>query len=147
VSDSSVLEVVRAAVATASPRELRGFDEAARAFAATPHQARRALRGRHEPTASGWAGATELILGFLIAVAVDLAKDGVLFGTRATGRSLWNRMRRRSIDLDAELPPLGPAELATFERRAEEAAIGSGASPELARRIAVALSEAWPRRP
>jgi hypothetical protein len=148
MTDRSLREVARAAaaVAAASPDDLLDFDDAARAFVASPAAARRALRGRSEPTASGYATATEFAATLALAVGTDLCKDALIAGGKKGVSALRARLHRSAVDLDAEVPPIEEGQAAELTERATEIARQLGVPAEPAARIAAALARVWPRR-
>jgi hypothetical protein len=146
MTDRSLREVARAAVAATAPVELLDFDDVARAFAASPAAARRALRGRSEPTASGFATASEFAATLALAVGTDLCKDALVAGGKKGLSALRARLRRSDGDLDAEVEAIADGQEAELTARATEIATRLGAPAEPARRIAEALVRVWPRR-
>jgi hypothetical protein len=146
MTDRSLREVVRAAVADVSPDELPDFDDVARAFAADPAAARRARRGRSEPMANAYTQATEYLGMVLLAVASDIGKDAVLAGGRRGITGLRRRWSKPAVDVHAELPAVDEQGEAELHRRLTELARAHDVEPEQADRLASALVRAWPRR-
>lgn len=147
MSDRTLREVARAAVAAASPDELADFDDIARAFAADPSAALRGRRGRNEPMANAYACATEFVGAVLLAVATDLSKEVILAGGQRglAGFRRW-LPQRRTVDLDDELPAVSEKDVPELRKRMAKILRKHRVEPDRADQLVDALVRAWPRR-